>query len=124
MLKSKKIALASIITIFLLGFVLGIVADRYVLFRFFHDGHRHGQNNLVQIFNKELNLTVEQQEKLKELLKELREKHGIIRKSVGPEYKRITKEFEDKFSQILDETQKKKFKEINEEFREKRKRNE
>jgi len=124
MLKSKKIALASIITIFLLGLVIGIGADRYVLLRLSHDRHRHGRNNLVQMFNKELNLTIEQQEKLKELLKELRENHDKIRQSNRPEYKRITKEFEDKFSRILDVSQKKKFNEINERFRKKRKKNE
>ena len=122
MLKSKKVALASVITIFLLGLILGIVADRYLLLRYFHSGHKRGQIDLVQMFKKELNLTVEQQEKLKELLAELREEHEKIRKSTKPDYKRINREFREKFSKVLDEEQKKKFNELNERFDKRRKR--
>ena len=123
MLKTKKVALASIITIFLLGMVLGILADRYIILRYFKNGHRRGQMNLVQMFNKELNLNVEQQAKLKELLAELREKHENIRKSSRPEYKKITQEFREKFSQVLNDEQRKKFNEINEKFDKRRERN-
>ncbi|MBN2410451.1 hypothetical protein JXQ31_02090 [candidate division KSB1 bacterium] len=124
MLKSKRIALASIIIIFLSGLVLGIISDRYILCLLPHDDHRRGGKSLVTIFTEELKLTAEQQEKLKELLKELRENHDKIRKSVEPEYRRLRKQFDDDFSQILDEIQKKKFIEFNNRIREKRKRNE
>jgi len=116
MLKSKRMALASLVIIFLLGIILGVAGERYI-FRHWHpQRHGRGDDFMIKDFTQKLNLTVDQQQQLKVLLGEIREKYEQARASMKPEFEKISQEFRDKFAQILDEKQKPIFDQMNKEF--------
>ncbi len=116
MLHSKRMALASLITIFLLGIVLGIAGERYVFRHWKQTRHPRGNDFMIKDFTQKLNLTAEQQAQLKALLKEIREKYEQVRNSMDPEFERISLEFREKFAQTLNEQQKTIFEQMNKEF--------
>ena len=115
MLSSQKLALLSIITTFFVGMVLGVVVERFV-FDKRPEKHRDINEHLLDKFTEELSLTPAQQDTLKVMLDEIKEKHREVRRQSYQEYKRIREEFEQKFSSILTQDQAARYKEMIEEF--------
>lgn len=117
MLSSKKFALLSIITTFLVGVALGVVVERFV----FDTHHKYDKRDdpnehIMQKFTTELSLTPAQQDTLAMLLDDIKEKHRALRKERHKEYERIRKEFEQEFSSILDERQAARYEEMVREY--------
>ncbi len=115
MLSSQKLALLSIITTFFVGMVLGVVVERFV-FDKRPEKHHDINEHLLDKFTEELSLTPAQQDTLKVMLDEIKEKHREVRRQSYQEYKRIREEFEQKFSSILTQDQAARYKEMVEEF--------
>jgi Spy/CpxP family protein refolding chaperone len=110
---SKSQAIISLTGIFLLGIALGFVLDSFVLH---HDDQKPKPPNLVEIFTKELELTLEQKTKLEELLNNLKKDHEAIRSETHTRFGSVRDEFDRQFMQILTPAQQEKFKKMKEEF--------
>ena len=124
MLKSKKIAIVSFLTVFLFGLFCGITADRLLLCKIKHKRPKGGDSHLVQKFSTELNLTPSQKEELIRLLKNVRDKHAQIRNSNQPKYESIRIEFQQEFAKILNSDQQLLFEKSNQRFDAKREKKE
>jgi len=105
---SKRIASLSLLAVFILGFVIGVVIDQSFFSKMGRDSkHKRGHRpNLVEKFTKELNLTNEQQEHLITLLEKVKKQHSEIKESTRPQYERVREEFKSAFLEILTEKQK------------------
>ena len=120
-MSSKRVAILSLVSILILGFALGLLTEHFVL----HSGKFHKQpkksreERLITILTKELELTEEQQQHLKALLQELKEKHDKINKSIRPDHQRVRQEFNEAFSKILTPEQVEKFDAFNKRLQEK-----
>jgi hypothetical protein len=112
-MNSKRAAAISLGVVFVLGFLAGLVVDRY----FFSDHmppefDRRHRPDFVERLTKDLNLTADQQTQLKTLLAELKAKHDKIRETVGPQYRQVREDFHSSFKKILTAEQQIKFDEF------------
>jgi uncharacterized protein HemX len=105
-MNSKTLGILSLVAVFLIGAVLGIVLG-YLFEK--PDHHHHNKEDMVAKFKKDLDLNAEQEKVLLNLLDELKQKYAALRKKHRPEYKAIQKEFRTSFKQILTPEQQKKF---------------
>jgi Spy/CpxP family protein refolding chaperone len=120
-MSSKRVAILSLVSILILGFALGLLTEHFVL----HSGKIHRppkksrDERLITTLTKELELTEEQQQQLKTLLQELKEKHDTINRSTRPEHQRVRQEFNEAFSKILTPEQAEKYEAFNKRLQEK-----
>ena len=121
----KKSAILTLIAIFIFGFSFGFVTNKL-----FSDKNpprekksHYDENSLVDQFTRELELSQIQQDTLRVLLKQVREKYNIIRKSKFTQYDQVKKMFNEKFSTFLTEEQQIKFVEFNKKYDNRRKKN-
>ena len=123
MIKSKKLALASFLTVFLIGLVLGIILERLVLDNSHSKRRRHDPGDFIfKKFTERLSLEEEQKVELKALLADIKEKHRGLRKENRTHYKAFQEEFNADFRKILTEQQIVLFDELLKEFEKKRSR--
>ena len=120
-MSSKRVAILSLISIFILGFALGLLTEHFVL----HRGKEHEppkqsrESRYISALTEELELTEEQQQQLQMLLEELKEKHDKINKSTKPDHRKVREEFNAAFIKILTPEQAKKFEAFNKRLKEK-----
>ena len=110
-MKSKKLAVISLIAVFLLGLALGFASNRIFSPCKGKDrrSHRDHTTRLMVKLKSELDLTEEQNAQLRKHLDELKEKVAQIRKESRPQYERVNEEFKKEFLKTLTEEQKEKF---------------
>ena len=121
MIRSKKLALVSFLTIFLAGLVLGVVLERLVIDKCQAKRQPSDPGEfLFQKFTTELSLDETQKLELRKLLADIKEKHRHIRKENRTQYKIIQEEFNTDFRKILSEEQLILFDQLVQEFEEKR----
>jgi hypothetical protein len=109
-MNSKRAAVLSLSIVLILGILIGIVLDRYLLMDIFRPpfvGRHHA--DFVGHVTKELQLNEQQQAQLKVLLEEVKKSHEELREKIGPSSKKVREEFHDKFKKILTEEQQTKF---------------
>ncbi len=116
--KTKAVFL--FITIFIVGLVVGIALEKKVLDK---KDHRHKNRNpnsyLFEKFTSELSLTTTQQDTLKMLLDEIKEKKRILDEKRRQELDKSRLEFESDFRKILNAEQAQRYDEMRREFEEK-----
>lgn len=126
MMASKKMAVLSLLTFFLLGTGFGLLLDRSVLRpgppKFKDKGGPHHKGDfLFDMFTQELGLTTTQQDSLRVMLAELRNEFEIAGKQYFERAEEIRKQFGRNFEQILDDKQKEKYREMVAKFEKDRK---
>ena len=123
MTRSKKLAIASFLTIFLVGIVLGLVLERFVLENCPAKQPKGDPSDFIyKKFTERLSLDEEQKSELKRLLAEIKEQHRQIRKQDHKKYKTIQQEFDAAFRTILTEEQLVIYEQMVKEFEERMKR--
>jgi len=121
---SKKNAILSLISIFLIGVVVGMVLQHMVLEdRPQPRKHRPPNDFFFEVFTKELSLSITQQESLKTMLADLGKEYERVRIEQFEQHMRIRKSFENEFKKILDDNQKQKYDKMIEDFDNKMKNN-
>jgi len=122
MMSSKRMALFSLIAVFIFGLVVGIAVDRFVFQQ--RPDHRKKNKDIEQHifehFTKELNLNSEQQDQLKKILDETKARHREIEKTERQEFRKLREDFDRKLIEILNKNQVEKFRELQREWKEKR----
>jgi Spy/CpxP family protein refolding chaperone len=118
---SKRIAITLLVATFLLGLLFG-----YLMNGWLNPGHKHDRKHptteeTIALFTKELQLTQDQQEKLRGLLEELQNSLNALRRQRISDYIKARTEFETNFSEHLSDEQKKKFKEFNKKYKKRKK---
>lgn len=112
-MNSKRTAIASLCMVLLVGFLLGVIIDRYLL-----DDHnrppfeRRRSHDFFARLSVDLQLNDLQKEQLRILLEATKAKHDSLRKTTGPQFRRIQEEFQQEFKKALDPDQRKKFEKI------------
>jgi hypothetical protein len=125
MASSKKIAILSLITVFIVGLAAGVALDRFVFDKKRPEHRRRDPNEfLFEKFTRELSLTKAQQDTLQMLLDDIKEKHKVLSKKRHEEYDKIRQEFEIEFRKILTSEQLNRYNEMIRQFEERRKRKE
>ena len=115
-MRSKTSASILLIGVFILGGITGAVS--YSLYRGRVEasaprgGSRWSSNDIAKKLAQDLNLNAEQQEKLKAIIDQGRERFGALRQQFRPQYEVIRRETDDRIRQILREDQKAKFEKI------------
>ena len=122
MIKSKKMAMISLIAVFITGLFCGILAERLLLSKYCNVNDRHKRPSLVQIFKKELDLTQDQETQLKSMLEDIKQKHHQAREEQKVIFDSLRVNFDDQFKEILDSNQKEKFSKLQEEWKQKQER--
>ena len=121
MASSKKIAILSLITVFIIGLAAGVALDRLVFDKKRHDHRKRDPNEyFFEKFTRELSLTKAQQDTLQILLDDIKEKHNALSKKRRKEYEKIRQEFETDFRKILTPEQVSRYNEMIREFEERR----
>ncbi len=112
-MNSKRTAIASLCMVLLVGILLGVVIDRYLL-----DDHnrppfeRRRPHDFFGRLSVDLQLNDVQKEQLRILLEATKAKHDSLRKTTGPQFRRIQEEFQQEFKKVLDADQREKFEKI------------
>jgi hypothetical protein len=115
-MNSRNKAILSLGAIFLLGIIIGILIDSQV-FNHSRRGQRdRGHPNLLEIFTKKLELSSQQQGKLKELLDNFKTKFQEVGTQTETQFRKVREEFNEQFMLILNGTQKEKYKKMVDEF--------
>ena len=118
MIPSKKIAIFSFITVFIVGIAVGVVFDNLVIDKK-PDRRRHNPNDfLFDKFTTELSLSQTQQDTLQVLLDQIKEKNKKLGDKRHQEFKKIRKEFDSEFRKILSSEQMSRYDEMVREFEE------
>ncbi len=122
MMSSKRMALFSLIAVFIFGVVIGIAVDRFMFIRKpdYPQKPKDISQHLFEHFTEKLDLNTEQQDQLKKLLDEIRSRHREIEKSERQKYRQLRESFDEKLIEILHEEQVEKFKELQKQYKEKR----
>lgn len=121
MIPSKKIAILSFITVFIAGIAVGVVLEDLVLDKKRHENRRQNANDILfDKFTNELSLTEIQQDSLKNILDDFKEKHKRLNKKRFEDFHKIRNEFDIEFRKILDETQLLRYEQMVKEFEERR----
>lgn len=114
---TKKNAILSLISIFLIGMVVGMILQRTVLEdRHQPRKHKPPSDFFFQVFTKELSLSTTQQDSLKILLANLGKEYERVRIEQFEQHMQIRKNFENEFKKILDDDQKQKYNKMIEDF--------
>ena len=122
MIPSKKIAILSFVTVFIAGIAVGVVLEDLVFDKKRREHKRRDPNNyLFEKFTQELSLTKTQQDSLKSMLNEFKEKHKKLNKKRFEDFEQIRLEFNRDFQKILDEKQLLRYDKMVKEFEERRK---
>ena len=126
--KSKDVLLA--LTIFVLGMVCGAVVDRWAIserYRPFASrwqarGKTSGdqKDRMLARYQKELDLTEEQQTRLAKILEESRRSMGKIRRSVRDRWDAVARDTRSSIRELLTPEQQEKFDKMSEKFRRRR----
>ena len=115
-MRSKTSASILLIGVFVLGGITGAVSYSLYRSRVEASGPRPGSRwsspDIVRKFAQDLDLRAEQQERLKIIIDQSRERFGALRQQFRPQYEAIRRETNDKIRQILREDQKAKFEKI------------
>jgi len=115
-MRSKTSASILLIGVFILGGITGAVSYSLYLRRVEASGARPGSHwashDIVKKFAQDLDLGAEQQEQLKIIIDQSRERFGALRRQFRPQYEAIRRETNDKIRQILRDDQKTKFEKI------------
>ena len=123
--KSKAVLLA--LAIFLLGMVCGAVADRWAISKRYRPfagrwqdrGRTSGdqKDRMLARYQKELDLTEEQQEKLARILEESRQSMGGIRRSIRDRLDTVARDTRTSIRELLTPEQQEEFDKMSEKFR-------
>jgi len=124
-MRSKTSASILLIGVFILGGITGAVSYSLYRSRVEASGGKHGSrwpsHDIVKKFAQDLDLGAEQQEQLKVIIDESRDRFGALRQQFRPQYEAIRSLTNDKIRQILREDQKAKFEKIIQEMDARRK---
>jgi Spy/CpxP family protein refolding chaperone len=115
-MRSKTSASILLIAVFILGGITGAASYSLYRSRVEASGPRPGSHwsshDIVKRFAQDLDLSAEQQEQLKIIIDQSRQRFGALRQQFRPQYEAIRRETDDKIRQILREDQKPKFEKI------------
>lgn len=113
MMSSKKTAILSLLTVFLLGAAVGIVVDRFLINKP-PKPPRSGVRGdfLFEMFTKELELTATQQDTLRTILAQIREQFKAAGQLHFERTEEIRKQFGSDFEKILNDQQRAKYQEM------------
>jgi uncharacterized membrane-anchored protein YjiN (DUF445 family) len=116
---TKKTAYLTLVAVLVFGFAAGMVIDHFIApKRYQGDWHgRRGADRAVTELTHELQLNEQQQQKLEELLEEVKAKHDSIQKENWPKFNNIKEYFDSEFSKILNEEQQARFRELEKKHR-------
>jgi len=112
-MNSKRTAIASLGMVLLVGVLLGVVIDRHLL-----DDHnrppfeRRRSHDFFERLSVDLQLNDVQKEQLRLLLEATKNKHDELRRTPGPQFRRIQEEFQQEFTKVLNPDQREKFEKI------------
>jgi len=112
-MNSKRAAIFSLGVVLVLGILLGMAIDRYVIGTSARPPfERKRPHDFTRHLSKQLQLNDQQQAQLKVLLDGLRAKHDSLRKEATPQFRRIQEEFRQQFSSLLTPEQQETFKKM------------
>ncbi len=120
MLRSQKMAITSLVLIFLFGIFCGIASERFIFDKFKRHGGKH-KGQFEQKLTKRLELNNDQIANLKVLLKDVKRQHDEIRQADKPEFDSVRVDFDRKFNLILTKEQQDEFARMQTEWNQKRK---
>lgn len=122
MISSKKTAVLSLVTVFLMGAAFGIFLNHAVLKKLPPRPKDSSPGDFIfEKFTRDLSLTSVQQDSLKAMLNMLREQFKSAGQAHYQQFEQIRHKFNEEFEQILTEEQKSKYREMVADFEKERK---
>lgn len=119
MMSSKSKAVLSFVTVFIIGVAVGVLLENYVLDKKNRaPQHRDPNQMLFEKFTAELTLSSAQQDTLRSLLDDIKDKHRELGRKRHQEYDKIRSEFDAEFRKILTNDQLVKYEELVRQFEE------
>ena len=119
---TKKTAYITLSAVLVFGLAAGMVVGHFITSEQNQgDWHgRRGGDRAVTELTQELQLNEQQQQKLGELLEQVKAKHDSIQKENWPKFRNIKEYFDSEFCKILNEEQQARFREMEKERRAKK----
>jgi len=112
-MRSKTSATLMLVLTFLLGCVAGSIANHLYQSRIKNtptkQGFRPAPRDIVEDMGRDLNLSADQKDKLKEIVQQSRERYRALSTQFRPQYDVIRNETNQQIRQILNEEQKARF---------------